>query len=80
MRHFSLYTIQRIVFINCFIDALFFSALTLVTAGFDSFLYWVFLVLIIRNTVSIPSAPRQIALNLSVSGFYLAAGVLNFFL
>lgn len=80
MNHFSLRALQRVVFLTCFIDALFFSALTLVTNGFDSFLYWVFLVLIIRNTVSIPSAPRQIVLNLSVSVFYLVAGVLDYYL
>jgi signal transduction histidine kinase len=79
MHHFSLNAIQRIVFLNCFIDALFFSALTLITDGFDSFLYWVFLALIVRNTVSIPSAARQIVLNLSVGAFYLAAGIVDFF-
>jgi signal transduction histidine kinase len=80
MYHFSLNALQRFVFFICFVDALFFSALTLVTEGFDSFLYWVFLALIVRNTVSIPSAPRQIALNLCVCAFYLIAGICDFFL
>lgn len=80
MSHFSLTAIQRVVFFACFIDALYFSALTLVTDGFDSFLYWVFLLLIMRNTVSIPSAPRQIVLNLCVCAFYLLAGIVDFFL
>jgi signal transduction histidine kinase len=80
MSHFSLYTIQRVVFLTCFIDALFFSALTVVTDGFDSYLYWVFLLLIMRNTVSIPSAPRQFVLNFSVSAFYMLAGIADFFL
>lgn len=77
MRHLSLKTIQNIVFVNCLIDALLFAALTVITEGFDSFLYWVFLVLIIRNTISIPSAARQLALNLGVSASYLLAGIAN---
>jgi signal transduction histidine kinase len=80
MRHFTLLTIQKIVFVNCLLDAAFFAALTAVTDGFDSYLYWVFLALIIRNTVSIPSAFRQIILNLGVSISYLLAGMLDFFL
>jgi signal transduction histidine kinase len=80
MRHLSLRVVQNIVFMNCLVDAIFFAALTLITQGFDSFLYWVFLALIIRNTISIPSAPRQLALNLGVSGSYLVAGMLNYFL
>jgi signal transduction histidine kinase len=78
MRHFTLLTIQKIVFINCLVDAMFFSALTAITEGFDSFLYWVFLGLIMRNTISIPSALRQIVLNVGVSIFYLCAGLLDF--
>jgi signal transduction histidine kinase len=77
MRHFSLAAIQRLVFANCLVDAIFFSALTAITDGFESFLYWVFLALIVRNTVSIPSALRQIILNIGVSFSFLLAGVLD---
>jgi len=80
MRHFTLETIQRLVFINCFIDALFFAALTAILEGFESFLYWVFLLLIMRNTVSIASAPRQLFLNCTVSGSYLLAAFLHYLL
>jgi signal transduction histidine kinase len=78
MRNFSLRALQNIVFVNCLVDTAFFAALTLVTDGFESFLYWVFLVLIVRNTISIPSAARQFVLNLSVSGSYLLAGIAAF--
>jgi len=80
MRHFTLLTIQKIVFVTCLVDAAFFAALTAITDGFDSFLYWVFLALIIRNTVSIPSAFRQIVLNVGVSVSYLLAGMLDYIL
>ena len=80
MRHFTLETIQKLVFVNCFIDAFFFAALTVITEGFESFLYWAFLLLILRNTVSIASAPRQLFLNLTVSGSYLLAAIVHFLL
>jgi signal transduction histidine kinase len=80
MRHFSLETIQRLVFVSCFIDAFFFAGLTVITEGFESFLYWVFLLLILRNTVSIASAPRQLFLNLTVSGAYLLAAIVHYVL
>jgi signal transduction histidine kinase len=80
MRHFTLETIQRLVFINCFIDAFFFAALTVILEGFESFLYWVFLLLIMRNTVSIASAPRQLLLNFTVSSVYLLAAFVHYLL
>ena len=78
MRHFSLGTIQKLVLVNCVLDAFFFAGLTLITDGFESFLYWVFLLLIMRNTVSIASAPKQLFLNFSVSASYLLAGFVDY--
>ena len=80
MDHFKLPTLQRVVFLTCLVDAVFFAALTMITDGFDSFLYWAFLALIARNTVSIPSAFRQIVLNFGVSASYLIAGMATFFI
>lgn len=80
MRHFSLRTVQNLVFVNCFLDAFFFAALTVITDGFESFLYWAFLLLIMRNTVSIAPAPKQLFLNFTVSGSYLLAGFAGFIL
>jgi signal transduction histidine kinase len=80
MHHWSLQTIQRVVFMNGWFDALFLGTLTVVTDGFDSFLYWVFLGLIVRNTISIPAAGRQISLNFFVALAYILAGVVGIFL
>jgi signal transduction histidine kinase len=80
MRHFSFGTIQKLVLVNCVLDAFFFAGLTVITDGFESFLYWVFLLLIMRNTVSIASAPKQLFLNFSVSASYLLAGFADFLL
>ena len=78
MEQFSFGTIQKLVLFNCVLDAFFFAALTVITDGFQSFLYWVFLLLIMRNTVSIASAPKQLFLNFSVSASYLLAGFADF--
>jgi signal transduction histidine kinase len=67
--------IPRIVFVNAWFDALFLAALTVVTGGADSALYWVFLGFIVRNTVSTPVTSRQIVLNLIVILCYILASL-----
>lgn len=57
------------------VDALFLAALTVVTGGTDSILYWVFLGLIVRNAVSNPVAAKQIILNFIVCFCYFLVGV-----
>jgi signal transduction histidine kinase len=69
--------IRWVVFTTALIDGLCLAGLTLLTGGFDSMLYWVFLGLIARNAVSVPEAPLQIPLNLLTSGFYIFAGLLD---
>ncbi len=69
--------LQRVIFTSNFVDGLFLAALTFVTGGFDSILYWLFLGLIVRNAVSCPLAAPQLILNFSASLCYLAAGMLD---
>ena len=69
--------VQRLIFTTSFVDGLFLAALTLLTGGFDSAIYWAFLALIARNALSLPRAMPQLILNLSVSFSYLVAGVLD---
>src|SRR5687767_2957672 len=69
--------VQRVIFTSNFVDGLFVAALTFVTGGFDSILYWLFLGLIIRNAVSCPLAVPQIILNVSLAISYLVAGILD---
>ena len=76
-RRFPALLVQRVIFTSNFVDGLFLAALTFVTGGFDSILYWVFLGLIVRNALSSPLAVPQIILNLSVSFCYLLAGILD---
>ena len=68
---------QRVIFTSNFLDGLFLAALTFVTGGFESILYWLFLGLIVRNAVSCPLAVPQLLLNFSASLCYLAAGILD---
>jgi len=70
--------VQRVIFSSSFLDALFLASLTfIVTGGFSSTLYWVFLGLIVRNAVSTPRAIPQLVLNCSVIFLYLFAGIME---
>lgn len=69
--------VQRIIFSASFLDGLFLAALTFLTGGFDSILYWLFLGLIVRNAVSCPLAVPQLLLNFSASLCYLGSGMLD---
>lgn len=77
-RRLSLRWGQRIVFVMSVIDALFLAALTLLTEGFDSPLYWLFPGLIIRNAILFPIARVQVMLNLTTVSSFFLAGVLEF--
>jgi signal transduction histidine kinase len=77
MEQFPLMLVRWVVFTVCLLDLVLLAALTLVTGGFDSILYWGFLGLIVRNTASMPVAPPQLILNLLSCALYLFAGVLD---
>jgi len=77
MRRLPLGLVQWIVFATCLLDGLFLAALTLVTGGYNSFLYWLFLGLIVRSAVSVPRPTSQLMLNLTLSACYVLAGILD---
>src|ERR1043166_6351791 len=62
MHHLPLALMQWVVFALILTDGMFLSALTLVTGGYHSFLYWLFLGLIMRSAVSVQRATSQILL------------------
>ena len=76
LRRFPPRSVQWVVFTVGLVDGLLLAGLTLETDGFESTLFWVFPGLIIVNALSIPLATPQIVLNLSLSAFYLGAGLL----
>jgi len=59
------------------VDGIFLSAPVVVTGGYDSILYWLFLGLIVRGAVSVPRATSQLLLNLTLTVCYVMAGVIN---
>ena len=77
MGRLPLALMQWVVFSMILVDGLFLSALTLVTGGYQSFLYWLFLGLIMRSAVSVPRATSQILLNLTIITCYVLAGVIE---
>ena len=74
VRRLPLNVLQWTIFIMGLFDGLLFAALTLITGGFDSILYWIFLALIFQNAISIPLATTQIVLNISICLLYVVAG------
>ena len=65
--------VNSITWLVNLIDALFVAAMTVVTGGFESVLFWVFPVLLVRNAISIPVAGPQVVLNFLSIGAYVAA-------
>ena len=76
-KRLPLILVQRVIFMTSFVDGLFLAAMTFVTGGFDSVLYWLFLGLIVRNALSCPLAVPQLILNVSASICYLLAGIFD---
>ncbi len=77
IKRLTLAALQWMLFTMGLIDALLLAALIMITGGFSSILYWIFLVLIIHNAIAIPLATPQIVLNLAVVFFYFFSGVLD---
>lgn len=78
-RRLSLLWGRRLVFVISVLDSLFLGALTVITNGFNSVLYWLFVGLIVRNAVSFPIARVQIVLNTTLILSFICAGVVNSF-
>jgi signal transduction histidine kinase len=69
--------IREVVLGAAVVDILFWAAMAMVTGGFDSMLYWLFLALIVRNAITTPVASTQMVLNLMLCGCFLAAGLME---
>ena len=77
LRRLPLGAAQWLGVTSSLLDALFFAALTLVTSGVDSIVFWLFIGLILRNAVSVPPGVLQIILNLATSLCYALAVMLD---
>jgi signal transduction histidine kinase len=72
--------LEWVVFTSSLVDGIFLSALTLVTGGPDSILYYLFLAMIVRSAASVPRATSQLMLNFTLIAYYALTGVINIFL
>ena len=77
VREMSLKTTQWINVSIGVLDVFLMTGLTFIVDGFDSPLYWLFLVLILHNALAIPLAFPQILLNLLGTLGYITGGVLD---
>ena len=78
VRRLPLAVLQWTTVTNALVDGLFLAAMTLVTGGMDSILFWLFIGLIVRNAVSVPPGFSQIFLNFATSLCYVLVAVLEF--
>ena len=77
MRWVPLAVLEWSVFTISLVDGIFLAALTLVTGGYDSILYWLFLGLIMRSAISVPRATSQLMLNFTLCAYYVVAGAID---
>ncbi len=71
--------VQWTVVTSSLVDGLFIAGMTLITGGLDSTFFWLFVVLIVRNAVSIPPGFLQLFLNVAISLCYVLAVVLDIY-
>lgn len=69
--------VQWVVVTSCLIDGLMLAGLTYLTGGLDSILFWLFIGLILRNSVSVPPGFSQLFLNFAMSLCYVLVAVLD---
>jgi signal transduction histidine kinase len=76
LRRLPLGLVQWAVFISGLLDIILLSALTVFTAGYQSFSYWLFLALIARSAVGVPRAASQLALHFTIIICYVMTGMI----
>lgn len=69
--------LQWTVFTSSLVDGLFIAGMTVLTGGLDSVLFWLFVVLIIRNAVIVPPGGSQFILNFAICLCYVLVAVLD---
>ncbi len=69
--------LQWAVFTSSLVDGLFIAGMTVLTGGLDSVLFWLFVVLIIRNSVIVPPGGSQFILNFAICLCYVLVASLD---
>ncbi len=71
--------VQWTVVTSSLVDGLFIAGMASLSNGMDSILFWLFVALIIRNSVSVPPGFSQLFLNVAISLCYASIGALDIF-
>ncbi len=69
--------VQWAVVTGSFVDGIFVAGVVLLTGGLNSVCFWLFVVLIIRNSLSVPPGISQLISNLVISLCYVLVAVLD---
>ena len=69
--------VQWTVVTSSLVDGFFIAGMALITGGLESILFWLFLVLIVRNAASVPPGFLQLILNFAISLCYVLTAVLD---
>jgi len=69
--------VQWTVVTSSLVDGILIAAMTLITGGLDSILFWLFVAVIVRNAVSVPPGFSQLFLNFLISLCYALVAVLD---
>jgi len=69
--------VQWTVVTSNFVDGIFIAGMALLTGGLDSVLFWLFVALIIRNSISVPPGMSQLISNFIISLCYVLVAVLD---
>ena len=77
VKQITLGTLQWMLFGAGLLDVVLMAGLTFLTDGSDSYLYWVFPVLILHNALAIPVALPQLFLNMLLSVAFIAGAALD---
>jgi signal transduction histidine kinase len=77
VRRLPLAIVQWTVVTSGLVDGLLVAAMTLITGGLDSILFWLFVALIVRNAVSVPPGFSQLFLNFVTSLCYALVAILD---
>ena len=69
--------VQWAVVTSNFVDGIFTASMALLTGGLDSVFFWLFVALIIRNSVSVPAGISQLISSFVISLCYVLVAVLD---
>jgi signal transduction histidine kinase len=72
--------VQWTVVTSSLVDGLFIAGMMLLTGGSGSILFWLFVALIVRNAVSVPTGFSQLFLDFAISLCYILVSVLGIFI